>query len=56
VLEKYINNGIIRCNIKEVEKQILEEHLPIEKNFKFLCCSWYVAYDSQVKKTTYQKE
>lgn len=47
VLLKYSSNGVIRCDIGDVEKQILNEQLPIETNFKFLCHTCHVDYDSQ---------
>jgi len=50
VLEKYITNEIVLCDIEGAEKQIIEAHLPIELSFMFLCHSCHVAYDSQVKK------
>lgn len=56
VLEKYSNNGIISCDIKEAENQILKEHLPVEENFKFLCHKCHVAYDSQGEKCNISKK
>lgn len=46
ILAPHLKSGKIKCDIEEIEKEILESHLPIEKCFKFLCHSCHVAYDS----------
>lgn len=46
ILDPYVNNGIIHCNIEETENKILNAHLPIENCFKFLCHNCHVTYDS----------
>jgi hypothetical protein len=48
VLSAYTQNGIVSCDIGEVERKILEAHLPIESSFKFLCQDCHVAYDVQI--------
>src|SRR3989339_1118469 len=50
IIEKVLSssaiNGKIRCDIREIEKKIMEAHLPIKNNFKFLCHKCHVEYDS----------
>lgn len=46
VLSHYENNGRIECAIQEVEKKILQAHLPIEDNFLFLCPACHRNYDA----------
>lgn len=46
ILSSHMNNGQVKCNIGEIEKEILTAHLPIENCFKFLCHVCHVAYDS----------
>jgi hypothetical protein len=45
ILSQYEYNGKINLDINEVEVKILQAHLPLEKNFKFLCHSCHVRYD-----------
>ncbi len=40
--------NLLECELEQVEKQILESHLPIEKTFKFLCHPCHVAYDAKI--------
>lgn len=39
-------NGLIKCIIESVEKEILQAHEPIGKTFKFICHPCHVEYDS----------
>ena len=39
-------NGLINCIIGDVEKEILNAHVPIEQTFKFICQPCHVKYDS----------
>jgi hypothetical protein len=50
VLSEYITNGLVRFEIGEIEGKILQEHLPLEENFKYLCHNCHVQYDQQQKK------
>jgi len=49
-LEKHGCNGVVKCDIAEAEEQILEEHLPIEETFRFLCKKCHVEYDRGTRK------
>ncbi len=47
-LKHFLNeNGIVSCNLGEIESRILVAHLPIEHTFKFLCHACHVRYDSK---------
>jgi hypothetical protein len=47
VLDQYkTGENLLSCDLEQVEKQILDGHLPIEETFKFLCHPCHVAYDA----------
>ena len=47
VLIKYKNDaGLIECSLKDVEKEIMLAHEPIEDTFKFICRSCHNEYDA----------
>jgi 5-methylcytosine-specific restriction endonuclease McrA len=50
VLSSSMINGKIQCNIGSIEKMIMEAHLPIKKNFIFLCHACHLAYDFSAKR------
>jgi len=53
VIEPFVVNGIIRCNVEMVEEKIIHAHEPISSTFKFLCKSCHREYDNpSVVKTT----
>jgi len=37
----------IKINLENTEKMIIENHLPIEEYFKFLCAKCHFKYDSE---------
>jgi hypothetical protein len=39
-------DGWIDCDLGEVERRIVEAHMPIEATFKFICHPCHVAYDA----------
>lgn len=45
-LSAHQSNGIVRCDIRAIEKQILDEHGDIANAFKFLCKGCHVRYDN----------
>jgi len=49
VLSSYELNGLIYCNIREVENLIINEHKIIEDNFLFLCPECHRDYDQNYK-------
>ena len=52
VLSQYARpDGWIECDLKQVEQQIVEAHLPIEETFKFICQPCHVAYDSGTRES-----
>jgi len=50
ILQNHISDEIVYCDIKLVESEILQAHLPIEESFKFLCQGCHVRYDSSEAK------
>ena len=47
VLARYTNSdGVVACDLQQVEKEIVSSHIPIEETFKFLCHLCHVEYDS----------
>jgi hypothetical protein len=47
VLAQYkTGENLLSCDLEQVEKQILDGHLPIKETFKFLCHPCHVAYDA----------
>ncbi len=40
------SEGVIRCDLESVERQIIEAHMPIEETFRFICPSCHVVYDA----------
>lgn len=50
VLSAHRANGIVRCDIRAIEKQILDEHGDIADTFKFLCKDCHVRYDNNQTK------
>jgi hypothetical protein len=50
VLKHYTDTeGIITCDLDEVEQRILEAHTPIDETFRFLCSGCHTAYDVGTK-------
>jgi len=49
------HNGLIECELGEVEKRIVAAHQPIEKAFLFLCRKCHLAYDRNGGKTGAEK-
>jgi len=50
ILKKYLKNkdkDIVEIELKEVEREILEAHKPMNKYFKFLCRKCHTEYDSR---------
>lgn len=54
IIEEVLSSSLvdkkIRCDIGDIEKKIMDTHRPIEKNFKFLCHTCHVLYDSNSTK------
>lgn len=48
-LAKFMDNGIINCNLKEVEELVIRAHTPIEEVFMFLCSDCHHKYDHDDK-------
>jgi hypothetical protein len=47
VLLRYARaDGRVDCDLKSVEREIIDAHMPIEKTFRFLCQPCHVAYDA----------
>lgn len=46
VLQNKTNGNIVCCELKEIEKEILDEHGTIADVFKFLCKECHAAYDN----------
>jgi len=52
VLSQYARpDGRIQCDLDEVEKQVVEAHMPIDDTFKFICHPCHVAYDSGTRES-----
>src|SRR5271169_2316455 len=45
ILSSYEIDGIVRCDIEAVEREILDGHGVIADTFKFLCKDCHVQYD-----------
>src|SRR6266436_1029815 len=45
ILSAHERDGVIRCDIKAVEKEILDGHGVVADTFKFLCKDCHVQYD-----------
>ena len=45
ILSAHESNGIVRCDIKAVEREILDGHGTVADTFKFLCKDCHVQYD-----------
>ncbi len=53
VLAEYTRiDGWVDCDIEEVERRVIEAHLPIEATFKFLCPSCHRTYDAGTRERT----
>jgi hypothetical protein len=46
LLQRYFKEDIVQCDLKSIEKEILEEHGTIADAFKFLCHQCHVEYDN----------
>ena len=52
VLKDYQDaEGVVSCDLDEVERRILQAHTPIEETFRFLCNACHTAYDAGTKPT-----
>ena len=46
VLSEYLNDNFVQGNLLEIEKKILNAHLPLENTFKFICKPCHTEYDN----------
>jgi hypothetical protein len=46
VLSRYESNGVVRCDVALIEKEILSGHGDVKDAFKFLCKKCHVEYDN----------
>ena len=46
VLSEYLNDNFVQGNLLEIEKKILDAHLPLENTFKFICKPCHTEYDN----------
>lgn len=51
VLSAYTINGVVICDLMEVEKKILASHYPLSATFLYLCHKCHIEYDSTIKST-----
>jgi hypothetical protein len=47
VLARYLQDGIVRCDLKTTEQEILELHYPLADSFKFICKPCHTRYDTK---------
>lgn len=45
VIDKNKIGDLIECNIRDIEREIVDAHLPFENSFKFLCHACHRVYD-----------
>ncbi|MBO6793719.1 MAG: hypothetical protein JJ895_07405 [Balneolaceae bacterium] len=45
VLNEYLSDNYVHGNLLEIEKKIIEAHLPLESTFKFICKPCHTLYD-----------
>ena len=46
ILSEYLNDNFVQGNLLEIEKKILNAHLPLENTFKFICKPCHTKYDN----------